>query len=60
MENIKDVLMNNGLTSDESDSRIEEVQELLAEYLADGDMEAAYDICMDEFGLEPDYLLNLI
>jgi len=30
------------------------------EYLAFGDVEAAYEICSEHFGLEPDYLMELI
>ena len=61
METIKQVLMRrDSLTADEAQDRIDHAQELLQEYLAEGDIESAERICEDEFGLEPDYLMELL
>lgn len=60
MESLKIVLMNrDGLTSNDADERIDGARKLLNGYLANGDMESAERICEDEFGLEPDYLIEL-
>lgn len=48
------------LTSEEADERIEKAKELLHSYLANGQMTDAQNICEDEFGLEPDYLFELM
>jgi len=39
---------------------IDEAREVLQEYLASNDQEAAYNICEEYFGLEPDYLTELM
>ena len=43
-----------------ADERMEELKELLAEYITEGDIDSAYEILADEEGLEPDYLMDLI
>lgn len=61
MNDIKKILMErDGLTSVEADNSIDEAIEELHARLEDGDMESAYDVCMDMFGLEPDYLMDLL
>ena len=61
METIKEILMRrDGNTAEEADERITEAKAMIDDYLADGDMEAAYDVCRECFGLEPDYLIQLI
>jgi hypothetical protein len=61
IETLKDVLMRrDGLSSDEADEQIKDAKELMHEYLADGDLESAQDICNECFGLEPDYLFDLL
>jgi len=61
METIKEVLMRrDGITEYEADAMIGEARAALLEYLDDGDMEAAYEICEEYFGLEPDYLMELM
>jgi hypothetical protein len=60
-ENIKTILMKRDqMTSEEADALISEAMEDLEDRLKDGDFESAYDICMDYFGLEPDYLEDMI
>ena len=61
MESIKQVLINrDGVTELEADNMIQEAKDQLADSIANGDFEEAYDICQDQFGLEPDYLLELL
>jgi len=59
MKEIKQVLMNrDGLSSEEADAAIEAAMEDLHNRLAEGEM--PFDICEEHFGLEPDYLEELI
>ncbi len=61
MHIIKDVLMyRDKMTSDEADGAIETAKNEMQECLANGDMDAAENICMEHFGLEPDYIMELI
>lgn len=48
------------MTSEEADELIQEAKETMQKYLAEGDFMAAEDICQDYFGLEPDYLFDLL
>ena len=61
METIKMVLMRrDGMTSVEAEELISEAMDQLQEYLAEGDIDAAENICEEFFGLEPDYLMELL
>jgi len=61
MESIKQVLMRrDGMESHEADSLIEEAKETLQAYIEEGDLFGAEDICNEYFGLEPDYLMELL
>ena len=61
MKSIKQTLMDrDGITADHADELIAEAREDLEQLLDDEDMENAYEICADHFGLEPDYLYELI
>ena len=61
METIKQVLMRrDGMTADEADDLIEDAKGNLHHYLEIGDMEAAENICQEYFGLEPDYIMELL
>ena len=61
METIKQVLMRrDGLTAEEAEACIEEAREQLQEYLENGEMDFAEDICQEMFGLEPDYIMELL
>jgi len=59
MSELKSILMRrDGLTSVEADERIGEVRErILAGEIGVWEME---DIMLEEFGLEPDYIMDLI
>jgi hypothetical protein len=59
METIKQVLMaRDGMSESAAEDLIREAQEDLNERLACG--EDAEDICMEYFGLEPDYIMELL
>lgn len=59
METIKQVLMReDGMTSQGADYLIAAARKDMLERLANGEM--PYDICEEWFGLEPDYLDELI
>lgn len=49
-----------GLTKEEAEREIDEARELLQEYLEEGQMEEAENICEEMWGLEPDYIMELI
>jgi len=58
-ENIKAILMDrDGMSEEEANSLIEQAKEDLQERIDEGDM--PFDICEEWFGLEPDYLDDLI
>ena len=60
-ETIKQILMRrDGMSSIEADELIAEAQEQFNEYLENGEVDYAEEICMDYFGLEPDYLDEFI
>jgi hypothetical protein len=60
-KDIKTVLMErDNMTHDEAEELINEAMDDFAERLLHGDISSAYDICMDYFGLEPDYLEDMI
>lgn len=59
VENIKEVLMRrDGMSAEEAEDLIEEATEDLNARLAEGEMPD--EICMEWFGLEPDYIDELI
>lgn len=61
MESLKDAIMkSDGLTEQEAQKQINEAREEMNELLAEGKTEEAYEICGDYFGLEPDYIMDLI
>jgi hypothetical protein len=61
METIKEVLMRrDGISAEDADREIADAKATLQDYLANGDVCSAEDICEEFFGLEPDYLMELI
>ena len=59
MLSIKQVLINrDNMSEEEADELISDAREDLNNRLSNG--EDAYDICEDWFGLEPDYILDLL
>lgn len=60
-ETIKQILMRrDGLNAAEADARIREAIDALLDYLESSDSEGAENICEEYFGLEPDYLEELL
>ncbi len=61
MESIKQILMRrDGLSDHEAGQLIAEAEIKLYQYLSEGDEINAYNICQEFFGLEPDYLDELL
>ena len=61
MNKIAKVLMKrDGMTYEEADNLIDEAREALQNYLDEGDSFGAENVCKEFFGLEPDYLDELI
>lgn len=61
MQTIKQILMErDGLSAAEAAAEIAEAKAQLAEYLDEGDQLAALNICEEFFGLESDYLDELL
>lgn len=60
-ESIKQILMRRDSISEaEADDLIDEAREAFYHYLEEGDETSAENICAEYFGLEPDYLEELI
>jgi len=60
-ESIKEVLMRrDGISALEAQDIINQAREALQEYIASNDLEAAENVCEEYFGLEPDYLIELM
>ena len=61
MKKIKDILMErDGITEEEALDIIAEAKEDLELCIANNDLFGAEDICSEYFGLEPDYLDELL
>lgn len=61
MESIKEILIRrDGMSEGEAEELINDAKEELEFYIQDGDMESAENICQEFFGLEPDFLTELI
>ncbi len=59
MSSLKHILMTrDNMTESEAENLINEAKEDMMERLADGEMPD--DICEEWFGLEPDYIMDLI
>lgn len=59
-ELLKILMDRDGLSKAEAMEQIKEARAVLHEYLAEGDEEAAYEVCAEMFGLEPDFLIDLL
>ena len=60
MNRLKKIIMKrDGLTSEEADSLLEEVREMMSDAMVYGDVQEAEDIFTEELGLEPDYIVDL-
>lgn len=60
-ETIKQILIRrDSMTPEAADQLIADAKAELQDLLAEGDEEAAYNICEEWFGLEPDYIMELM
>ena len=58
---IAQVLMErDGMAEEEANEQVRQCREELLEMIANGNEMDAYEICQDWFGLEPDYLTELL
>ena len=57
---LKQALIQQGMKENEVDSSIKEAIQLMQEYMQNGDLTSAYDICNEMWSLEPDYLIDLL
>jgi len=61
MKTIKEVLTGrDDMSEQEAEALIAEATEQFHRYLQQGDLQSAYNICEEYFGLEPDYVTQLI
>ncbi len=61
MERIEDILVErDGMTMDEAKELIADAREDLQACISEGDLSGAGDICSTWFGLEPDYIMQLM
>lgn len=61
IQRLKEVIMKrDNISSHEANLRIIQARDALLNYLAIGDLDSAENICEEYFGLEPDYLMDLI
>ncbi len=61
MDSIKQILIRrDGMSAQEADNLINDAKEAIEEYLENNDFFAAENVCEEFFGLEPDYLGELI
>lgn len=57
---VRTLMDRDGIEKEEAEKAIEIARDELYSLMTDGLTEEAYDICMEHFGLEPDYLLELL
>ena len=61
MKEIEGILMErDGMTQSEARSLIQEAKDQFDEYIEEGDLSSAEDICNEYFGLEQDYLIHFM
>ena len=61
MKSILDILMDrDGMSSVDAKDLIVAAKEELETRIENGDTEFAYQVCQEFFGLEPDYLMELL
>ena len=54
----QEIMLRDELTEEEADAEIAEARKELADRIEEGDM--PFDICEELFGLEPDFIFDLI
>ncbi len=58
--NLRAALVSSGMTPKEVFNEMLDAKILLQQYLEEDDQDAAYNICEELWGLEPDYVEDLI
>ncbi len=60
-QSLQEVLIErDGLTQEQADQAVQAARKQLNQLVEEGDIYSAYEICADKFGLEPDYLEDLM
>lgn len=61
MEHITDVLVRrDGVTEDEAEKQVADFRESIDDLIMEGDLCGIEDALMNDFGLEPDYLMDIL
>lgn len=61
MKTLKQTIIDrDNISSSEADQQIAKAKEAMEFYLSIGDFDSAENICQEHFGLEPDFLMELI
>ena len=61
MDSITKVLMKrDGLSEEDAKREVDDFREDAEDYICNGDLEGLEDALMNDLGLEPDYLLDLL
>lgn len=61
MRSLKQTIMQrDGISASEANILIAEARDAMSEYLENGDFDSAENICQEYFGLEPDFLMDLL
>lgn len=61
MEHITDVLVRrDGITEEEAERQVADFREEIDDLIMEGDLEGIEDALMNDFGLEPDYLMDVL
>lgn len=55
---VKTLMARDGVSQEEAERQVAEARDDLFDRLGEGEM--PFDICEEHFGLEPDYLMDLI
>ena len=61
MKSLKQTIMQrDGISASEANILIAEARDAMYDYLENGDFDSAENICQEYFGLEPDFLMDLL
>lgn len=56
----KILMRRDGMTREEAIAMVQDIMPIVIEHIQEGDYQEAEEIFTSEFGLEPDYLMNLM
>jgi len=60
MKSLLQTLLDMGYTLEDATDQIAEAREVMNDYVEEGDFESAENICQEYWGLEPDYIMDLM